>query len=442
MRSDPLELERARNELHDWYRRQMDLCGGWHPQIDANYAPRLLGMFAFTPEESRQLVTVGRQLGSLYHRVGHRIRQDGRLRERLLKRLPAAEQAALSASHDSSLWASTLRADAVFDDKGRLKILEVNTDNVAGPEDILIQLEFWRKKGRPIDGERATQHLTRLRNGIRKCLDFHWAAFQAAPGFCGRRVRSPTICVSFQDREDSFFMARYLGAVLRDLGYEVTVQRPEHIHVGDDGLLEAEQIGERRTPVDLVLRHWLSLEMYSPSRTGEPELEKKFGVLFHAAQEGRALIMNPFNDRFLFSKEILALLSSSHQSEDAPIPLTHAEREFCSDHIVQTELVELAPTGTVLKAADSYGGKDVIVGNASGVPWVRQPFIDGRRTRGWYRTPATGVWGEQELHVVHGLLVQRLGEKEFELTGIFTRLGPSPVVNWIRGAQFIPGLLA
>ena len=58
-------------------------------------------------------------------------------------------------------------------------------------------------------------------------------------------------------------------------------------------------------------------------------------------------------------------------------------------------------------------------------------------TRRWLRQPHEDKPSLRDAYIVHGLVVHGFGAEDHRLTGVLTRVGPDPVVNFSRGAQLV-----
>jgi len=67
---DEAAFTRCCAQLHEWTRWQMDLCGGWLPELDAIYRPRVVGCFQFDQPEVAELETMAAGLYQLYRHMG------------------------------------------------------------------------------------------------------------------------------------------------------------------------------------------------------------------------------------------------------------------------------------------------------------------------------------------------------------------------------------
>jgi len=335
-------------------------------------------------------------------------------------------------------WATTLRADVVNDVAGRPHIVEVNSENVAGFENLLLYLHFYEQMAPAGSTAHALvrRNIGRLEGAYRWWLDEHYAAFrQSASDQHPLEVDGCSIVVCYEDRDHCIFIGRALAEQLRRMGLDAMPCRPEHLVKDHDGLFVREPMSGRTKRVDVVLRHWLAFEMYDAT---DRVLGERFKPLLEAVAEGLVLFLNPISERLLFSK---ALLAELHREHGGIFQLDDAQRAFVHKYIVPTSLPHASSEimTKVYKPYSEYGGKGVtICEDSRGL--LLQDRVQGRRVPSRYLEGPAFKPAVHDLHVVHGLLVYG-AQGESRLGGVMSRMGPNPVVNFAPGAQVVASLL-
>src|SRR5579871_2941467 len=137
------QFTRELAQLNTHFTDQMDLCGGWSPDLGEAMMPRCTGIFSFTPSEAAQLNSIAQHLGPIYKKLGKAIESDLNFRRRALSMISAGEAKNIGSVLNRPPWATTLRADVIFDTSGQARIVEVNSDNVGGIEAIDLMLRFY-----------------------------------------------------------------------------------------------------------------------------------------------------------------------------------------------------------------------------------------------------------------------------------------------------------
>lgn len=441
-------------KLHKWIRSRLDLCGGWIQNIDDMYTPRTFGVYVFSQNDTRELCEIARRLGKIYTSVGKQI-QESFLRGDLTWKdwkidcFDVSKQKLFEQLlQNTTTWATTLRADFALE-KGCPKIFEVNSDNVAGLEDLFMFLHYHQQCFPEGDSYRLVidETLTRLRNCLQNWINQQYAQFRSSidnPAFFPEDPKNAKIVVVYEDRYDSFFLARYFGALLNDVfGFSVCACRPEHLVRHDGKLFVETPITGALTEVHIVFRHWLFFEMFKLSKDGMGIPDEKFSAVIEASVNREALVLNPIKDRLLFTKAILAELYREVEDDGMfNLRLSDFDKEFIKKYIVPTEYASEI-NSHVFKPSSEFGGKDVIIGTEQ--VWVKQLRAETEQFQTFYRreptNPNGGDTSKKNLFVVHGLLCYGIPGHGHELAGIYTRMCPDPVVNFGRGAQIIPGLL-
>src|SRR4029077_12214602 len=183
------------------------------------------------------------------------IQSDPVMRKRALEMVTPEERAVLKRVCQYEQWATTLRADVVFDHAGRAKVLEVNSDNVAGVEAIDLLLRYYIRIYNLSNESDCTAALNGLNDSFFRLVHEYWQ-------FVSKSTSAPLISVCFQDRQVSFFAAHYLSKMLSGGGMRASAARPEHLRwIPGSGVLVKNPIwGESK--VDILWKHWLAYEMY------------------------------------------------------------------------------------------------------------------------------------------------------------------------------------
>lgn len=436
------DLRRHAAELQRYVLARIDLAGGWLPEIEASYSAKVVGYYRFDDSLQPKLREMADGLVDLYRSVGKQLqdRWGERRTDWPFDRFTSAQQMLLDRFVPLATdWASTLRADFVLKDGIAPKIVEVNSDNVAGLEDLIIYLGFYLHRGDIPEPHRQEMMcwLQRLKDAFSGMIDGRYATyFERLSARCqvGRpaSAREAQIAVVYEDRYDSFFLARFSSTILESLGYKVVCCRPEHLH-RSNGRLYVESVldsMERRT-VDVVIRHWLFFEMFDNDALNRLE------PLFSATQAGEVITLNPFSERLLFSKALLAELT-----DPTLIELCAEHKRFVREFVTPTKRLSFSG---VLKPSSEFGGRQVTMLDTASV-WVTQDRLSCEIAHSVpYRTLLRQ--GDRiverveslDLYIVHGLLVY--SGTGGTLGGVMTRVGPDPVVNFSRGAQIIPAIM-
>lgn len=448
-------FQQIRARLAQWMLGRMDLCGGWTKAMEDGGTPRTVGVYIFSDKTADRLQQVARDLGDLYESIGQQLRQrivDGD--DSPLGAFPPAQRQLMKRFLPSSFaFATTLRADFAITEDQRIRLVEVNSDNVGGVEDLILQLTFYL-------GLAQGAAKTLIEKSLHRVIAHfcHWIA-SSYTEFCRQLPPSklhlfsaqPRIALVSQDRDVSYFLSRFLASVLTEAGYRATACRSANLHRRADGLWLENAAGEPRQRIDIVLRDLLFTEMFMQSG-GERQsdvFDAQFEEIVEAASTQKVLILNPFSEHILFTKDLLARLRAPDY-----FALTESQREFVATHIVETSLF----TGTrseienadniVLKPFNRSGGQGVYFRSGqivsgempsaeqlSGSVWVRQPVVRAQTAEWRFWSDDKSIL--KDVYIIHGLLVMRLGKSDHRLAGVLTRVGPDPVVNWSRGAQLM-----
>ena len=463
-RSEDTFPERC-SALHYWVRTRFELCGGWLPDLDESYRPRALGYYIFDECLSRELNELGAGLAKLYENIGKRIlssdRQPFNFDKWHLDRFSPIEISTLMRLLPATSWATTLRADIVVDKNNHPWIVEVNTDNVGGIEDLIIMTGYFLNA--EVNATRRSllkRSWSALINTYLAWLDKH---FDHSADFVGDDKNFPgsihdaTIALVAEDRGSSFALTRVLAALLRSNGLRVVCCRPEHLTFANDILSVPNELGRGRIPVHVVLKDWLWEEMFDGS-VGTMQCWRKshFEPILNAVERRKVLLLNPATERILFSKGLLAELTNASSEF---FDLDQEDRSYIEKYILPTELLKALPedigSEQVIKPVSCSGGKGVIIGSTttpdktdpglSGALkqslWVRQPRIRPEMITTLYQRDLTDRAVKTDLYSVHGIIVYSAPGLRRALAGVMTRVGPEPVVNFSRGAQIVPGIL-
>lgn len=441
---DAPSFERTATELEQWILRRVDLAGGWTPEMQAAFSVRTIGAYQFSLEQSRVLHDLGARLSDLYEQCGAAARRRFMSTEAKAQARSPDEHRVIRASLENEEgWATTLRADLLYDQSGRPQIVEVNTDAVAGIESVLLHLHFYRS--RSSEPKLVEANIQRVETAVVAWARHHLGRAKDDEGL---------IAIVYIDRGVSQFLARYLADTLNRLGLRARACRPEHLFRAGRRLNLEDHDGSR-LPVGLVWRHWLFFEMFD-STGGERRLKSEFLPFVEALEASEIVAVNPVHDHLLFSKSWLADLTTA-----APdLALTAEQRALVETYVVPTERVtdraqQKLRSGFVMKPAGEFGGQGVRHGGDGPTTtppdvaslydgeWVQQPVIHGETAERYLRWSArnapTWITTRQALFVTHGVLVLRSPEPH--LACVLTRLGPDPVVNWSRGSEYLAGLL-
>lgn len=439
-------LQRA-DGLQRWIADRLYLCGGWSAELEQQYAPRLHGVYQFDVAGSEALRRLARGLGRLYARlgaqIGSRIRARGLPPSWPLDHFGSDERALIEQFRDESNWATTLRVDVVLDGAGRPWVVEVNTDNVGGLEDLMMMLGWFQASGHGGATVLAAQALQQLQGCYLGWLRAQHAAHRRRHDLPPQELEHAVIAIVADDMENSSALSRVLATYLRQCGIQARPCRPSQMRSSGSGVEVEGELGDAHHRVDIVLRDMLWHELFSSALgLAEPTLQAPARALLAAAARGQVLLLNPPTERLLFSKAILAeLCTDAH----GIFELDDQDRAFVQQYIPRTEYLQAG--GRVLKPSSLCGGQGVFIGggadvNECSMPWVLQERVQAERVRTWYRDPHQPVPAERDLFVVHGLLIYGAPGQESQLAGVMTRIGPDPVVNFSRGAQIVPGLLS
>jgi hypothetical protein len=459
---DIVDFERHSNALHSWIRARLHLSGGWLPEIDRSYFPKTPSLYAFSSTSTERIRQVSINVARLYQKIGYQIGQyfDGYLlgRDWPFDNFSSAERTVLQRVGLPRSWAPMLRPDIIINEDNTPKIIEVNVDNPAGFEELVMYLRFYDN----VVGDES-EYSTRIRSTLNSLLmNFKWWIDAQYKLFLQSLTSDeaehfgvhPRIAVVYEDLEDSFFLSRYLTAFLNELGYKAIACRPEHVKLSEHGLSVEAPASGQPVPIDLVIRDWLFDEMFEEQNGDEKRLKPHFEVFIQAVERNAALILNPLSERLLFSK---ALLAELHSDVYGIFSLTPEDRRFVNDHIVKTWLVDTLPSADalanmVLKPASLCSGQNVFVGGETDpnlVPnidqssdiWVGQEKVLGKRQEALFRLSEAKISTEQ-LFVTHGALVYDNSGGQYVLGGVMTKASLDPVVSFQRGAQLVPSLLA
>jgi glutathionylspermidine synthase len=452
--------------LHGWVRTRLELCGGWLPDLVESYRPRAFGYYMFDKALSRELNELGTGLARLYDNIGRNILSpDARplnFNKWRLDKFSPIEKSTLIQHLPATSWATTLRADVVIDKNNHPWIVEVNTDNVGGIEDLIIMTGYFLNS--EVDAARRDflkRSWSTLINTYLAWLDKHFEHFINFIGennnFPGS-IRDATIALVAEDRGSSFALTRVLAALLRSNGLRVICCRPEHLTFFNDTLSAPNELGRGRIPVHVVLKDWLWEEMFDESIcTTNCSRKNSFDAILNAVERRKVLILNPITERVLFSKGLLAELTIANSGM---FDLDQKDKSYVEKYVLPTELLKAPPKDVgseqVVKPVSCSGGKGVTIGStvitrgntasssSKGTVkslWVRQPRIRPEMIRTLYQRDRMDTVIETDLYSVHGIIVYSGPGIRRALAGVMTRIGPEPVVNFGRGAQIVPGIL-
>jgi len=415
-------------EYGAWIARQMDLVGGWLQEIQDIYSPKTYGYFSYTPRELDQLRIVAEQIANTYVKIAKFLKAQKNPSSFIADTLTAKEQNILNQSVSSgTLSPATIRADIVFASSGDARIVEVNTDNVAGLENLFLYHSFFgQSRHFKQHHDAIARSLGRLLNVVRNWLDAHYN------DFLSRSHRSDfpplsaaTVAIVYDDRDHCFFLARVLAEILRGQGINAIVRRPENILIEGDLVCSEGPFSKQRDVVHVIWRHWLFFEVFDAA--GRPRVE--FSPIQEADTKGLALVVNPIKDRLLFSKSILAQLLD--RDSRLYSYTTNELRSF----IAETRIIDLHDN--VVKPLAKFGGEGVLIGDTE-TALIAQKRIDATTFEAWYAN-SSGTF-RMDLFSVHGLLIYVGPDGKGQLGGVMGRAGPHPVVNFAKGAQVFGAL--
>lgn len=433
--------------LHQWIRDRLYLCGGWSPELDRQYTPRVYGYYRFDAACSAEMRRVAIGLGRLYSNVGAHmgelIRDRGLPDDWPLDYFGPHESALITSFRHENNWATTLRADVVLDASGQPRIVEVNSDNVGGLEDLLMMLGHFASDNCAGETEAVRGALRHLQDSYLGWVRSQYNAYRRRCGLSAKVLEESTIAIVADDLENSSALTRVLAAFLHSHGIDARPCRPAQLRRRAGTLEVADELGAIYHPVDIVLRDMLWHELFDDAHAdARARLKPQTGAMLEAARHGEVLLLNPPTERLLFSKAILAELCTSRHGM---FNLDAEDQDFVARYMAHTEYFDAA--GQVLKPSSLYGGQGVfMLGRVSthdraGMPWVLQSRVAAERVRTLYRKERETPPTLRDLFVVHGLLVYGAPDAAAQLAGVMTRIGPDPVVNFSRGAQIVPGVL-
>ena len=461
-RLPPDERGKLCEEQHGWIRQQIDLVGGWLPHIDSAYRPKLVGAYRFDAPTSHALQRLAEAVGALFHALGAKIHDDSEILSPSefwdlysFLAIPPAYHDALDSLPTRYFSTPLIRPDVLLDKEGRPWIAEVNTGSVGGVEDLLIYLEYLLIRAAslsPEEAEAVRGQKARLLATLKLWLDRQYDLFlrrRETPR--GRPFGAkPTICVVYADREDSFFVAKYLAAIFAHLGYRTLHCRPEHLRLDGDRLCVEAPVSREKIPIDIVYRDFIFEEMFAGEEGGYA-FHEEFAAFLTAAQRELALVLNPLQDFLLRSKAAIPALYEEKAFDTRALA---AARDRFAEFSPRTQFARPGLDfggDMVLKPTLGHSGREVltdrerVAAKLNNAPpedlyphWIVQQKVDVEEDLTLFALES-GI-AEQRLRCAHGLLIHNVGDG-WRATGVLTKCGIGEVINFSGGAQLVPGLL-
>ena len=308
----------------------------------------------------------------------------------------------------------------------RIKFIEVNSDSPAmmtfadALSELLCELP-------PLAAERARYAGY---GRTRALLDALLACYREAGG-----TGTPRIAIVDWPGEKTAHELAMTARRFTALGAESLVAAPHELQL-HDGKLHA-----KGRPVELVYRRVLFRDFLG--RAGE------LAPLVTAYRDGRVCMANPLRSYLVGTKALLALL---HDPAD-PAGLSAEERQLVAELVPETRDVtaKSAPPPAeraryVLKKAESYGGKDVVLGVECDEAAWREALASARESR----------WVVQKLEAIPKLAMPELEGGKFVFRpkfmnwnpfvfggrngGSIARVSDSMLINISQGGGLLPTL--
>lgn len=446
--------------MHDWFRKQMDMVGGWLPEMDEAYRPLFPGYYAFDAETWSKLNQAGLQVASYYDELGRGIRKDflsvdldefwskyGNLG------IPDSYKEVFELLRTDYQTCSLMRPDILIDEDGTPMVVEVNLDNPAGIEDYFLFTDYFSSHKdylSPVELMHVTGQRKKFLNMISAWVKSTYRDFLASQKHNGAPSRnpSPTIAVVYADRDDSFFTAKYMTAIFKLLGYEAIHCRPEHLEFTGSNLQVREPLSKAQKNIDVVHRDFLFEEMFC-EKNSRYAFDDNFRSLLDAISNSSVVLLNPLQNFLLRSKSMLSqtnglLWGTGAELLEGYVPETTCASDF---NVASRELSEF-----VLKPAIGRGGNGVRTEASEIAEFLERPseskrlgnYVlqkrvakEKRRTRVW---SDSGELHPQVLNCDHGLVMLKAHDN-WEAGCVVTKAGASSVVSFSTGAQLVPGVV-
>lgn len=331
--------------------------------------------------------------------------------------------------------APVARIDGMLSPRGRLQVIEVNTDGSTGIHDAFALGESARGSA-PLR-RLATRYRLRassLYRPLARCFVDLWRA--------AGKDGAPRVALLDWEHVKTRYEQEILARELTRLGVP-TVRADPRALTRRRGVATVE--GGR---VDIVYKRVLTAELLDRPAEVAGYLE--------AVLAGDVLQLDPFTADLIYDKGMLALLHQPGWSDwlrpaarrlvDELVPFT---RFFPGDEALERRALK-DRKDLVLKPRNEYGGKGVVLGNrATARAWkdalhagaaagkhLLQAFVTPTPHDLWVPAGARGV-ASRTMHSILGIWL--FGEAT---PGYYFRAGPNPVINVSGGAYGVPVLHA
>ncbi len=403
--------------------------------------PTLLKPYFISTKQHQRLQYTVEKISSALHKFIKLYLADAQVRD--LMQFSAAENELFRIEPQYRFSLVISRLDAFLNDY-QVKFLEFNCDSPAGTAYADVLEEGFQKllQGYSFLEQWDTDYINRQEHLLQALLGCYGEFRQAHPHF----PEKPTVAiVDWEDlpTQDEFVL---LQTYFQARGLRTLVTSPQKFR------LEGDRMVVENEPVHLVYRRVITRELV--------EKLDQVGDFLQGVKEGLACMCNPFRSFIVGNKKVLDLLTDPRfqhiydPQELEVIRETIPWTKILADMRVpyEGEMVDLYPftlknkDRLVLKAASSYGGKDVFLGRETDQATWEKVLDQHIAARDWVVQEYVPIPQDIFPEIKSGvdLKLKKVNINPFAFVGRYggtiTRVSDKSIINVSAGGGIVPTL--